>query len=205
MNPGKNNTVRLTCGLGGVNITGISIFVTNTSNTRLIIYGFQISALAKGFRTVYSVSDSDDKVKEVGLVYGLADYITESDMVVNSNNKSVFDYKATQAGRTGVKFNNFDATQSYVMTMKFNTNNVEFFNANICVRAYAKLKDGAYIYSDCENMTIYKVSDILYSGRKMGNEEAHNYLYNSILKPINPNYKYIDFNWGSAIAKPGEL
>jgi hypothetical protein len=39
----------------------------------------------------------------------------------------------------------------------------------------------------------------------MGNAESHNYLYNNILKPVDQNYIYVDFDWGSSVAKPGDL
>lgn len=168
------------------------------------INGYQISTTLGGFRTVYSVYDPDNEVSEVGLVYGLGGYASESDMVVDSQSKYVFDYKGTdEIGRMdNFTFgDNPDAT-SYAMTMTFGDAPSSFFSEKMMVRAYAKLADGTITYSDVRTVTIYDVADVLYQNRKMSNKTAHDYLYNNILTKVDASYKEVDYDWGNTVIKP---
>ena len=70
----------------------------------LEITGFQISTNLEAYRTLYSIADPEGKTEEVGLVYGLTDYVTEADMVVGSTNSTVYSYAGTSAGIAPVDY-----------------------------------------------------------------------------------------------------
>ena len=88
-------------------------------DVQIEINGFQISTRLEAFRTIYSVADTANKVEEIGIVYGLTDLVSESDMVVGSKNETVYSYAATPLGETGVKYSSFDNGKSYCLTMEF--------------------------------------------------------------------------------------
>lgn len=155
------------------------------------INGSQISTTVEGYRVIYSYSDPNNEVEQAGLIYGLSDYSTESDMVVDSTNDKVHVYAATENGKTPVSYSDMDNAQSYAMTMKF-IKTAEFYNASVDVRAYIKLKDGTYTYSDIANYKVYDVANYLYQNKLMSNVTAHEYLYNNILSVVNPSYQVID-------------
>ena len=165
------------------------------------INGYQISTTVEGHRVVYSVADPNDEVVSSGLVYGLSDYATAADMVVNSSNSSVKSYQSTEAGKCPISYSTFEGGQSYTMTMQF-VNTAKYFSDKMMVRAYAQLKNGKYVYSDVKTYTIYSIADTLYQGRKMNTFSGHSYLYDKILKVVNSNYKEIDYNWNDIVVKP---
>lgn len=165
------------------------------------IDGFQIGTTVEGYRTIYSVMDSNSEVEESGLIYGLADHATVSDMVIGSSNSTVFHYQSTDAGKSAVSFSQMENAQSYTMTMKF-IKSIDFYNANLYVRAYAKLKNGEYIYSDACSCSVYEIADYLYQNHQMNTAANHNYLYDNILSVVEPDYKTVDYDWGNIIIKP---
>lgn len=205
------HTVNVTAVLNGSESSGQSVTVTvkreNTaSNASIEINGFQISTTIGGFRTVYSVDDPENEVVGIGMVYGLSDSVSESDMVVNSQSDKVFDYVATDAGKISSALTEKESVQSYAMTIRFNIQNkAAFFDTRICVRAYAKLSDGSYIYSDCSHTTVYNVADYLYKNLRMNSIQAHNYLYDNILKLVTPDYKAVEFDWNPSIVAPDKI
>lgn len=175
--------------------------VAEASKVVVEINGYQISTSAKGHRTVYSVSDPENKVASVGMVYGLTAYVDESDMVLNSANENVFDYQGTEAGKSAINFSELEASTSYTMTMKFDGVSTNFYTQEICVRAYAILNDGTVVYSDITDYTVYEVADNLYQNLRIPTYTGHIYLYNDILKAVNPDYKEVDYDWGNIIVK----
>ena len=70
----------------------------------------------------------------------------------------------------------------------------DFYKRGIKVRAYAKLKDGTYVYSDICEVSVYRVADILYKGTMMSNESRHEYLYNNILSVVDSSYVKVDYD-----------
>ena len=180
------------------------VIVPPVKESRIRIDGYQISTTLGGFRTVYSVSDPSEQVESLGLVYGLTDYITESDMVVGSSTNKVFDYAATEIGKMGMSIAG-DDYESYAMTMQFDKQQVKFLSDKISVRAYAKLKDGTYIYSSIQTTSIYDVADYLYQNRRMNTFDSHNYLYNNILTVVTPDYKEVDYNWNDVVVTPDDI
>lgn len=173
---------------------------SENNHTKIQINGWQLSTTAEGYRVVYSVSDAEQQVEKVGLVYGLEDYVEKRDMVVGSTNKTVYSYEATDKGKTDVVFGDMKNAQSYVMTMKF-VKNADFYREGISVRAFAKLKDGSYVYSDVHSYSVYNIANYLYQNNKMNTIDNHNYLYNNILSVVNPDYKTVDFKWENYIIK----
>ncbi len=162
-----------------------------SGNVKLEINGFQISAMLEAFRTIYSVSETD-KTDEIGLVYGLADSVSEDEMIVGSSNTTVHSYAATPLGETGKKYSSLDNAKSYCLTMEF-IKNAEFYKQGISVRAYAKLKDGSYVYSNISTMSVYDVAGKLYNRNLMSNMRGHEYLYDSILSVVDSSYKKVDY------------
>lgn len=160
------------------------------------INGYQISSTAKGFRTVYSVGNAED-AQEIGMIYSIAGMATEDEMVVSSSNKNVYNYKATAAGEMPYCISDMENAKSYAMTMRFQGVSDAFYSANLLLRAYAKLEDGTYVYSDVKTVSVYDVADYLYQNRKMSNSAAHNYLYTDILSAVNKEYAQVDYDWST--------
>lgn len=169
-------------------------------NAEIMINGYQISTTAEGFRTVYTVDDPESEVVSVGMIYGLADYVSADEMVVDSTNDKVFDYAGTEIGKFNRSYIDAATSTSYTMTMKF-VKSAEFYSSDMYVRAYAKMNDGSYIYSDVESLSVYDVSDYLYQNRNMNTYSSHSYLYNNILSLVTPDYLEVDYDWGGILVK----
>lgn len=159
------------------------------------INGYQISATAKGMRTIYSV-DSEIDGKEVvasGIIYSLADFAEETDMYVGSSHYNVRSFESTEKGVCPFVLSESDIATSYAMTMKFSTAGAPEYGATWRIRAYAELSDGSYIYTACEEYKIYDVADVLYQRCLMNTQTAHEYLYTDILFVVNPLYERKDY------------
>ena len=203
LNAGTDNTVKLTCGMGGVNITGIAISLKNqeeeTSLVKLSVDGYQISTSQEGYRVIFSESDPNQEIVERGLIYGLMNYVNEDDLYIGSHQQSVYSYNITENGRIHQRFNDtFENARSYALTMKFIKNN-SFYTAIIGVKAYARLKDGSIIYTDADTFSVYRIADHLHQNQMMSNLQAHDYLYHQILKRVNADYEYCDYDWNQTI------
>ena len=162
------------------------------------ITGYQISTAVNGFRTIYSMTDPNNEIVERGLLYGVQSKVSAGNMTAANVGTYVKKYAATSAGVSSVNFSDISGATSYAMTMR-NITTPQFYNADMYVRAYARLSDGSYIYSDVCSYSVYKVANYLYQGRNMSNVTAHNFLYNNILKVVNPSYQAVDYDWGGAI------
>lgn len=169
-------------------------------DAEVMVNGYQISTTAEGFRTVYTVDDPSNEVESVGMVYGLADYVKASDMVVNSTNSKVCDCAGTEAGKYSNAVIDSNSASSYVMTMTF-VKSKEFYSSEMYVRAYAKLKNGKYIYSDTESVSVYDISDYLYQNKIMNTYNGHVYLFDNILSVVDSAYKEIAYNWNNTLVK----
>lgn len=159
------------------------------------INGYQVSATAKGMRTIYSVKQRINgmTVEQVGLVYSLQGYATEDEMYCGSQALYVKSYEAV-IGRLSENVSSFENADSYAMTMKFASSNPEEYKAVWLVRAYAKLSNGTYVYSNVERYSAYEIADFLYNNRNMKTEVGHNYLYDDILSVVDRNYQSIEYN-----------
>lgn len=87
------------------------------------------------------------------------------------------------------------------MTMKF-VKKAEFYSKKITVRAYAKLTNGTYVYSDVSSYSVYDIADTLYQNNNMSTEDRHNYLYDNILSVVNPAYETKEFDYGGTVVEP---
>jgi len=184
------------------NDTTITRRAEEYSYVELEVNGFQISHVIGGIRTVYSVGDVNDKVVERGLVYGVSEYVTKEEMIVNNENKYVHSYAASASGVWDKSVSELKKSKTYSMTIKFGVCNADFFTADIMVRPYAKLSDGSYVYGEVEEYSVYDVADILYTNRMMDNQSAHNYLYTDILSRVNDAYTVVDYAWSDTIVEP---
>lgn len=165
---------------------------------RLEINGYQISTANEGHRVAYSIDAPKNQVEKIGLIYAFEDRVTKDEMVVENLNDNVFVFEATENGKTDYDFMEGDNVQSYVATMKF-IKVKDYYNAKMRVRAFAKLKDGTYIYSDESVSSVYEISDYLYKTNRMNTFLQHQYLYENILKVCDFDYEKIDYNWNNAI------
>lgn len=165
------------------------------------INGYQISTVVQGMRTVYSVENKigGKDVVNVGMIYSLSDYASADELYVGSENKYVRSYSATSAGICSNNFSDSSTATSYAMTMRFHPKNASEYSANWRIRAYARLSDGTYIYSEPYEYTIYAVADKLYQELKMNTFAAHNYLYTDILKVVHSDYEEKDYNWNNEL------
>lgn len=174
------------------------------------IIGYQISVGYEGFRVIGAVEPEIDgrKVSQWGLIYGLYTVrgddtgITYADMHVDSTNKYIKPYLSTSAGTASVVMGESKTATYFVRTMSFGGKNEAAFSANYIVRAFAILDDGTYVYSDVCRYSVYDIARCLYDEVRMSSQEAHDYLYNTILLTVNPDYKMVDYEWGNTILKP---
>lgn len=172
----------------------------STNEVRAEINGFQVSSIAEGARTVYSVGGDSTKISQVGLVYGLKQYVSENEMVVGSTNTYVLANNGTENGKLSNNYSNtMSSATSYAMTMTFGNVSPKFFEADILVRAYVKTTDGKIVYSDVKTMNIYNVADELYKTSKMPSKAGHEYLYDKILKSVNNGYGKIEYDYRNTI------
>lgn len=165
------------------------------------INGYQVSATAKGMRTLYSVEERIDgkEVVSSGLVYSLNEYAENNEMYVGSSSKYVKSYESTDAGLCNNNLSDSFTADSYAMTMRFAHGTVSEYTADWCVRAYAQLSDGTYVYSDIVKYTIYDIANKLYQDSSMNTSVAHDYLYTDILSVVKSDYVKIEYNLGNTI------
>ena len=175
---------------------------TITGSDGIAINGYQINTVSKGMRTVYSVGSkiNGKDVVNSGIVYSLSKYVSETELYVGSENQYVQSFESTSVGKLDTPYSQSDNTTSYAMTMKFATKNPDEYNAGWRIRAYAKLSDGEYVYSDTYEYTIYGIADRLYRNGMMTTKARHDYLYTDILSVVDSQYKEIEFNWNHAVA-----
>lgn len=168
------------------------------------LLGYQISTTLEGLRTVSAVEPEirGQKVVEFGNVYGVVlNNLREKDVYVREDSVYVKAYAATQQGITDFNFSGSDTATHYVRTMIHNGATKPALTQKYIARAYAKLEDGTYVYSKASTYSIFNVADILYQNLKMPNYAGHSYLYNSILKVVDSDYKEVDFNWNGSFVK----
>ncbi|MBE5957275.1 MAG: hypothetical protein E7254_00220 [Lachnospiraceae bacterium] len=186
------------------------------------INGFQMStntftvngtSFEGGIRTVYSVKDKVDgqNVQKFGIIYGLVGVTPESELLATSTNNTVIIGQASAAGQLDKLYSKtMTDAKSYAMTLTLSSNNitqvtVAELTANYYVRAYVQLADGTYRYTNVRTFSVFHVADNLYQNIKMSNYSGHEYLYNNILKKVDPTYKEVEYDWGKILAKPSDL
>ncbi|MBR3646677.1 MAG: carbohydrate-binding protein, partial [Lachnospiraceae bacterium] len=174
---------------------------THSSEDAVIIHGFQISTVNKGVRTVYTVESeiNGKKVVSRGMVYSLSSHVNENELYVNSPNSYVHSFNATEKGViSGSGINNTPTSTCYAMTMQYG-NTKTAFTTEYRVKAFALLEDGTYVYSDAKTYTVYGIANTLYQDNKMTNAQSHQFLYDNILKFVNPDYEEVSFDYGNTL------
>ena len=169
------------------------------------IEGYQISQLSWGFRTVSSVEPeiNGKEVVEYGNIYGiLRGDVSADDLYVGSDNNYVASFKATEAGLTDKQYSDSATAINYVRTMSDNGTTSEAFQQKYMIRAYAKLSDGSYVYSNAFEYSIFDVTKVVYNNGMMPNITSHNYIYENILKVVDSTYTEVDYNWSGAVVTP---
>ena len=185
-----------------------------TISSSVKIEGYQISTTLGGSRVVGSVEPTinNKAVKNWGFIYavtkaGDASFdVSDDDMVVGTTSKYVTALESTPVGTAeNVKFGSSDTATYFVRTTLFGANTAKEYSAQYKVRAYAELSDGTYVYSKVSSYSVYDIADTLYSNKMMNTITAHDYLYNNILKVVNPDYAQVDYNWGNTVADASEI
>ena len=174
------------------------------------IEGYQMSATRKGSRVIGSVEPviNGKTVTAWGLIYGVNVAngqnfnISDDDMTVNSESRYVVSLDSTPIGTSDTILGTSDTATYFVRTTLFGSFTAAEYAAEYKVRAYAKLSDGSYVYSEVKDYSVYSVADYLYKNKKMNTLNAHQYLYHDILKVVDSSYQEVDYTWGSAIVKP---
>ncbi|MCR5836260.1 MAG: carbohydrate-binding protein [Lachnospiraceae bacterium] len=166
------------------------------------ILGYQVSHISKGMRTVYCVDSTinGQAVVESGLIYSLTDYANENELYVGSPNSNVKNFASTSNGIVDIP-NAPAAATSYAMTMLFATNTAAERTAEWRIRAYAKLADGSYVYTNCKTYRIFDIAQKLYERNIMPNEASHNFLYTDILKIVDANYVEKTFKYKNMLVR----
>lgn len=169
------------------------------------IEGFQISYTLGGLRTISAVEPeiNGKEVVEYGNIYAIVrDGVVANDMYIGSKNNYVASYAATEAGILDYKFSDSETAINYVRTMSNNGSTSEALTQEYMIRAYAKLSDGSYLYSNAAKYSIFKVAKVLYDNSLMHNFAGHEYLYNDILTIVDSSYSDVDYNWNNAVITP---
>lgn len=174
------------------------------------VEGYQMSATRKGSRVIGSVEPviNGKAVTGWGLIYGVNVAngqnfnISDDDMKVGSDSRYVAALDSTPIGTSETVMGTSDTATYFVRTTLFGAFTTAEYTAEYKVRAYAILEDGSYVYSNVSTYSVFSVADYLYQNKKMNTLNAHQYLYNEILKVADSSYQEVDYTWGNAIVKP---
>ena len=175
-----------------------SALKVKASKKTLDIEGFQINTNNMGIRTITSVEPFIDgkKVVENGFIYGFVEEgFSFDNMVVGANDSNVKSFASTSKGLSAYQLGDSQTANYYIMTMLDNGNSPEALSQEYAVRAYAKLSDDTYVYSEIVTFSIVGVAKKLYEGRMMNSVNSHNILYNDIIKIVDKDYKTVQYDW----------
>jgi hypothetical protein len=180
------------------------------TSEKVRIKGYQISTYFEGSRIVASVDKTIDgkRVVDFGLVFGLKQYsntdtrIENSDLYVRNDHAYVKSYQSTDMDMNSTANESNAQTKNFIMTMKYGRKNKKAMEALYKVRSYVVLEDGTYVYSKVGNYSVFKIAKVLYEGCLMNSLTTHNYLYNTILKTVQDDYKEVNYTWDNTILRP---
>ncbi|MCR5703145.1 MAG: CotH kinase family protein [Eubacterium sp.] len=203
------------CGQWGIDYTAYeSEYSENPISQDLDITGYQMTSTYNGeegrmgLRVVFQVEDTVNGATpvETGLVYGL-DYdgsITKNDVLVGSDSYYVASFAAPERNKMTKQMGTSKTASYYSLVMNTGQDNVKptAFTTTYFVRAYAKMSDGSYVYSDVYDYTVYRVANFLYQNTLANNASTHNYLYSKVLAFVDPTYKEVDYDWSQVIVNP---
>ena len=88
------------------------------------------------------------------------------------------------------------------MTMVMNDNAGGMYSARLAIRVYARLADGSYVYGDIYSFSYFDLCKHLYDNRLSSNYGAHLYLYEKVLRAVDPAYREVNYNWNNIFARP---
>ena len=133
------------------------------------VNGYQINNSVSGMRVVYSVEPEINGIKVVksGLVFALADYVEDDDIYVREDNENVAAFFSTPKGVLSTNYSDFEAAQSYAMTMLYAVKTAGEYCANFKIKAFAQLEDGNYIYTDSYTFSAFDIAHYLYNNSLM--------------------------------------
>lgn len=166
----------------------------NNYNPYIQVIGFQLSSTVPGVRTIYNINCDEQMIDSVGMIYGLKSEIQNigADMVTDSTSTAVQIYEATEEGKLDIR--DLEG-QKYTMTMLYDPESVCSLTKEYYVRAYLKFKDGSYAYSQVFAYSPYTVADELYQSSLLYSYADHNYIYDNILKKVDPDYEAVEYYW----------
>lgn len=162
----------------------------------LSVTGYQLTTSFRnnpgviGHRIIYQTNQTveGEVPQEVGVVFAF-DYdgtIGEDDFVVGSNHEFVATHQATPSGRIDYEDGDPDVNY-YALTMDSGEIDLAF-TTSYYVRAYAKMNDGSYVYSnDIGEFSVFDLADELYPDNTLS-QEFRGYLLEKVLKVVDPNY-----------------
>ncbi len=173
------------------------------------VEGYQVSATHGGARTIGSVPKTVNGKQVVGrgIVYALTKVdgrdtgVQDQDMQVNSDHHYVRAYNLTNESTLSLKTADPNRTYFAVTMLFANGGSKKEFEATYKTRTYVQLADGFIVYSNISDYSIYRISDVLYQNQMMGNRAGHDYLYEKILKVVNPSYEEVDYDWNKEVVK----
>lgn len=179
------------------------------TSDKVKIEGYQISAVKGGSRVIGSVEPqiNNARVLKWGFIYALDSSegqnfnVDDRDIRIDSDNEYVRVFETSDQGNSNAVLGESSTAMYFVRTMLFASTTEKEFTTKYKVRAYAQLQNGEYVYSNVCTFSVYNISDYLYRNKKMSNLLSHEYLYNNILKVVNPSYKKVDFEWSNILAK----
>ena len=162
-----------------------------------------------GSRVIGSVEPqiNNARVLKWGFIYALDSSegqnfnVDDRDIRIDSDNEYVRVFETSDQGNSNAVLGESSTAMYFVRTMLFASTTEKEFTTKYKVRAYAQLQNGEYVYSNVCTFSVYNISDYLYRNKKMSNFLSHEYLYNNILKVVNPSYKKVDFEWSNILAK----
>jgi hypothetical protein len=185
----------------------------STITSDLGITGYQMTSTYNGedgrmgLRVIFQVEETvnGQTPVETGLVYGL-DYdgsITMDDVLVGSESQFVASFAAPRENKMTKQMGDSATASYYSMVMNTGQDNVRpaAFTTTYFVRAYAKMSDGSYVYSNTCAYTVFRVANFLYRNTLSNNLSTHNYLYSKILAYVDPTYKEVEYDWSKVVAK----
>jgi beta-glucanase (GH16 family) len=180
--------------------------------TKVKIRGYQISTKHEGYRVVGSVEPTINgkNVESYGVVYAIKNLfgttdtdVTDADMVVDSTHPYVKAFEANDSATLNAQYGDSTTAINFAQVMKFGRKNVKAFNTVYATRVYARLEDGTYVYSDVQQSSVFAIAKKVYDNGLMSTYAAHNYLYEEILKVVDPSYEAVDFDWKEKTVDPG--
>lgn len=189
--------IRITVQTGDVRLEGYQMN-TNTAEGAVSEFNPSFRVMSSADQVIAGSDGMLHGVKNFGTVYGLKSRVgSAEDMVVDSSNANVHTYQATGLGiyeaglfkQSNIKDEEEDRTY-WALTFKHLNYSYDAIVTNYVFRAYAVLDNGEVVYDnnsygfDGTDVNVYNIATNLYEGKKMGNESAHNFLFDNVISIV---------------------